>query len=148
MFIRNAFSSSKPRYIPQNIHPFEWLCDVLVMLYVWIDWYDLLTYILQGYFTHTWTVAWSPQCQWSNPKRYGENRLVPIHQWIHGITQHIAYLHSSPPSAAYMRRLTGSALVKVMTCRRIDDKQLPEPMQPYCQLDPCEQTSVKFQSKF
>ena len=41
-------------------------------------------------------------------------------------------LNSSPSSAAYMRRWTGSALVQVMAC----------------QFDPSEQISVKIESKF
>ena len=43
--------------------------------------------------------------------------------------------NSSPPSAAYMRRWTGSALFQVMACRLFADKPLPEPMLTYCQLD-------------
>ena len=51
------------------------------------------------------------------------------------------------PSAAYMHRWTGSTLVQVMACRLFGTKPLPEPMQTLCQLDPQEQTSVKFESK-
>ena len=46
-----------------------------------------------------------------------------------------------------MRRWTRSALVHVMSCRLIGDKQLPEPMRVYCQVDSREQISVKFESK-
>ena len=46
------------------------------------------------------------------------------------------YINSSPPSAAYMPRRTGSALVQVMAWRRTGGKPLPEPMLIYCQLDP------------
>ena len=49
-------------------------------------------------------------------------------------------VNSSPPSAAYMRPWTGSTLVQVMACRLFGAKPLPEPMLPYCQLDPWEQT--------
>ena len=35
-----------------------------------------------------------------------------------------------------------------MACRLIGAKPLSEPMQPYYQLDPKEQTSVKFESKY
>ena len=48
------------------------------------------------------------------------------------------------PSAAYMRRWIGSALVQVMACRLFGAKPLSKPMQGYCQLDPWRQTSVKF----
>ena len=52
------------------------------------------------------------------------------------------WVNSSPPSAAYMRQWTGSALVRVIACRLFGAKPLPEPMLTYCQLDPWEQTSV------
>ena len=58
------------------------------------------------------------------------------------------YLNSFPPSAAYMRQGTGSALVQAMACCLFGTKPLPEPMLIFRQLDPCEQTSVKFQSKY
>ena len=53
-----------------------------------------------------------------------------------------------PPSAAHMRRWTRSAMVQVMACPLFGVKPLPEPMLTYCQLDPKEQTSVKFESKY
>ena len=37
-------------------------------------------------------------------------------------------VHSNPPSPAYMRQWTGSALVQVMACRLFGAKPLPEPM--------------------
>ena len=37
-------------------------------------------------------------------------------------------VYSSPPSTAYMRRWTGSALVQVMACRLVGAKPLSEPM--------------------
>ena len=48
------------------------------------------------------------------------------------------------PSAAYMLQWTGLALVQVMAYCLCGAKPLPEPMLPYCQLDPREKTSVKF----
>ena len=53
-------------------------------------------------------------------------------------------VNSSPPSAAYMRQWTGSALAQIMACRLFGTKPLSKPMLAYCQLDPEEQTSVKF----
>ena len=53
-------------------------------------------------------------------------------------------LNSSPPSAAYRRQWIGSALVHIMACRLFGAKPLSKPMLGYCQLDPIEQTSVKF----
>ena len=57
-------------------------------------------------------------------------------------------VNSSPPSAAYTRRWTGSSLVQVMACRLFGAKPLPEPMLVYCQLDSWKQVSVKFESEF
>ena len=57
-------------------------------------------------------------------------------------------INSSPPSAAYMHRWTGSSLVQAMACRLFGTKPLPEPMLAYCQLDSQEQISVKFESEF
>ena len=57
-------------------------------------------------------------------------------------------INSSPPGAAYMRQWTGSALVQVMACRLFGAKPLPELMLAYCQLNSCDQTSVKFESEF
>ena len=49
---------------------------------------------------------------------------------------------------ALLRQRIGWALVQIMACRLIGAKPLSKPMLAYCQLDPKEQTSVKFQSKF
>ena len=48
-----------------------------------------------------------------------------------------------PPSAVYMRRWIGSALIRVMVSRLFGAKPLPEPVLTYNQLDPWERTSVK-----
>ena len=47
-----------------------------------------------------------------------------------------------------MRRWTGPALVQVMVCRLSGAKPLPESVLTYCQLDPWERTSMKFESKY
>ena len=47
-------------------------------------------------------------------------------------------------SATYMRQWIRSALVKIMAYRLVGTKPLSEPMLEYYQLDPKEQTSVKF----
>ena len=46
------------------------------------------------------------------------------------------------------RQGTGSALVQVMACRLFRAKPLSKPVLGYCQLDPSNQASVKFQSKY
>ena len=52
------------------------------------------------------------------------------------------------PSAAYMRQWIGPTLVPIMACRLFGPKPLYKPVLGlYCQLDPLEQTSAKFQSK-
>ena len=55
---------------------------------------------------------------------------------------------SSCPSDAYMCQWIGSVLVQIMACQLFGAKPLSKPMLSYCQLDPKEQTSVKFQSKY
>ena len=55
------------------------------------------------------------------------------------IFEYMLRIDPSPPSAAYIRQWTGSHLVQV-----IGDKPLPEPVLIYCQLDPYEQSYVKF----
>ena len=57
-------------------------------------------------------------------------------------------INSSPPSAAYMCRWSGSALVQIIACHLFDATPLREPMLTYCQLDAWEQTLVKFESKY
>ena len=83
-----------------------------------------------------------------------QNFRIPTicqHKEIHYVFGCLLYsmllINTSSPSAAYMRQWTGSALVQVMACRLFGVKPLPEPMLPYCQLGPLEQTSVKFESK-
>ena len=58
--------------------------------------------------------------------------------------------NSLPPSAVYtcMRQWNGSAVVQVMACRLFGAKPLPEPMLTYFQLNPYEQTTVKFAFKY
>ena len=62
--------------------------------------------------------------------------------------EHKISINSSPSSAAYIRQWSGPALVQVMACRLFGANTLHEPMQAYCQLDPWEQISVKFESEF
>ena len=58
---------------------------------------------------------------------------IPQHTYQYTIN---VRLNSSPPSAAYLRRQIGSALIQVMACRLSGTKPLPELMLTYCQLDP------------
>ena len=52
-------------------------------------------------------------------------------------------MNSSPPSVAFLRQGSRSALVQVMACRPFGAKPLPEPMLAYSQLNP----GNKFQYK-
>ena len=52
---------------------------------------------------------------------------------------------SSPSSAAFMRRGSGSALVEVMVCCLFGTKPLPEPVVTCCLLDPEGLTSVELE---
>ena len=58
--------------------------------------------------------------------------------------------HNNPSSqsAAYMRQWIGSALIQIMACSLFGTKPLSKQVLGYCQLDPKEQTSVKFESKY
>ena len=62
------------------------------------------------------------------------------------IMWHYISINSSPLSAAYMRRWTGSTLVHVTASRLFGTKLLPEPMHTHCQLDPQEKNNKKFHS--
>ena len=52
------------------------------------------------------------------------------------------------PNAAYMLQWIISAFVQIMACRIFGAKPLFKQMLVYCQLDPSEQNSVKFWSKY
>ena len=47
-----------------------------------------------------------------------------------------------------MRHLTKPSLVQIMACRLVGAKLLSGPMLEYCLLDPMEQISMKFPSKY
>ena len=57
-------------------------------------------------------------------------------------------INSSPPGDAYMHQWTALALVQVIARPLFGAKPSPETMLTHCQLDSCEQISVKFQSEF
>ena len=62
--------------------------------------------------------------------------------------ENVSVLNSSPPSAAYIRQSTGSALLQVMACRLFGAKPLPELVLANCQLDSWKQISVKIESEY
>ena len=57
-------------------------------------------------------------------------------------------VNSSLPNDPYMPLWIGSALVQIMTCCLFCAKPLSKPILGYCQLDPQEQHSVKFETKY
>ena len=62
---------------------------------------------------------------------WNEYSLMPILRWV---------------SSKFVPR--SSALVLIMACCLFGAKPLPELMLTYCKLDPLEQTSMKFESKY
>ena len=84
---------------------------------------------------------------WRRPGDKPLSELMMVRLPTHICVTRHQWFKSSPPTAEYIGRWTESALVQVMACRLSGAKPLPEPLLPYCQLDPCEQTSVKFESK-
>ena len=54
------------------------------------------------------------------------------------------YVNSSPPSAAYMRQWTGSALAQIMAWRLYGAKPLSESMLAYCQSHPKQHVQWNF----
>ena len=89
---------------------------------------------------------WSPlspperlmtQCQTSG-------KVIYIHIYVCQLDHQKQIFNSSPPSDAYMRQWIGSVLVQIMAWRLFGAKPFSEPMLGYCQLDPKELTSVKF----
>ena len=71
------------------------------------------------------------------------DKSLPGQRFGELLTYHLS-LNSSPPSAAYMRQLIGSALGQIIACHLFGTKSQSEPMLGFYQLDPWEQTSVKF----
>ena len=81
-----------------------------------------------------------------NESKYGHDRDRPsysLNAQPFG-SQNAYRSYSSPPSVAYMRQSISSALVQIMACSLFGAKPLSMPMLGYCQMDPSEQTSVKF----
>ena len=60
----------------------------------------------------------------------------------------VLFFNSPPPSAAYMRQLTGSTLVQVVACGLCGAKPLYKRMQAYFYLKSWEHVSVTFESEF
>ena len=71
------------------VRGFVMVCFVLVTSSVLVDWCDLFTHILQGYFTGTGAIIELPQCQSSKIEGY-EIELI---DWLYEIsTKHISHV--------------------------------------------------------
>ena len=80
-------------------------------------------------------MAW----HWTGDKPFSEPMMVSL-------LTHIC--HSASMSDAYMHQWTRPSLIQIMACRLTGAKPLSKPTLGYYQLNPWEQTSVKFQSKY
>ena len=77
---------------------------------------------------------------------FSRNKTMPV---LKSILHRCKFIfHSSPPSTAYMRQWIGSVLVQ-MAWRLFGAKplQVSKFELGYCQLDPWDETSVKFETK-
>ena len=110
-------------YPKKYAHGFVELCFVVVMQSFIMNSHGVFIHIHQGCFAGTGAIVRLPQCQWSKPDGYGK-----ISQCItttkHSKTKTVCIFlgiycsfNSSPPSATYMCRWIGSALVQIMACR-------------------------------
>ena len=77
-----------------------------------------------------------------------QNNFTGYHIYIKYESTFLKNFNSPLPGAAYMCQWNGPALVQIMACRLFGAKPLPEPMLTYYQLDPKEQISVKFESRY
>ena len=67
--------------------------------------------------------------------------------YLYNVGKALVVFNPSPP-AAYMCQWIRPALVQIMACRLFVAKPFSKPVLAYCQLDPGEQTPVKFESKY
>ena len=76
--------------------------------------------------------------------------VMHVHKMVlYGMVVHLSHqLCNSSPLVTHMRQWIGSALVQIMGCHLLVAKPLSTTMLGYCQLDPLEEFSVKFYSKY
>ena len=93
-------------------------------------------------FLESWKVL-AERRWWPRRRKRTKNSKSPVYPgWLKYA------INSSLPNGAYMWQWIQQVLVQVMACHLLGAKPLPEPMLTYCQLDPLEQTSVNFKSKY
>ena len=93
-------------------------------------WSDHICASKQVYVSRAGTSNYIPQYLW--------DVITCPYTWYLLLAHMACYVpfYSSPPSVAYMRHWTESALVQIMACRLFGAKPLSKPMLGYCQLDP------------
>ena len=97
----------------------------------------------------SWVRTWNSLVWWGHETVYsGEDMKQPSEDRWMTLWVPMSVLTHLPQGRIYMQQWTVSTLVQVLSCRLLGAKPLPEPMLTYCQLDPWEQTSVKFNLKF
>ena len=109
---------------------------------------DCLT-VYQLFVTSDW--AWGQQNVCTSPwdpfvtKKNGQTQgfIYISSQWFYKLRHNIPLINPLRPAD-----LTRSSLVQVMAWRFFSTKPLPESMLTYCQLDPCEQIPLKFETKY
>ena len=108
--------------IAASKHPFSIIVFLLQLFHLCSD--DIFI---------TWFICWVV-CHYEILLLWVRDNLCHFGLWFGScwdIPLKLILLTHLPPSAAYMRRWTGSALVQVMAWRRTGDKPLPEPMLIY-----------------
>ena len=118
-------------------------------------WYDLRVYAIRGRWqgtTSTWWSSWAVVGpQWANT-----GPLLRLAGCVECqgamfssqdptiIVTPLCIVNSLKPSDAYMLRQPSTSLVQITAWRLYSAKPLSRPVLKYCQLDPCEQTSMNF----
>ena len=96
-----------------TVYPIKYAQWCALFSFVWVtkyfvvDLYNRLTHILQDCFTGTGAIMWLPQCQWSNPEKYGWNQLV----LDHNKTLIVTYWHMPP--RIWVNNASGNGLLPV-----------------------------------
>ena len=87
---------------------------------------------------------------WSAPEQMGNQTIEPpvIKTQSRSLWRHCNGFNALRYSDTIWCQITRSSMCQVVTCRLFVTRPLPEPMMPYCPLDPYEAISVKFDSKY
>ena len=105
--------------------------------YCQLDSWEQISLKMESEFYHFHSIKYIWKCclpKW-HPSCPGGDKVQKKHSRPANNTR-IMPANSSPPSAAYMRQWTRSAVIQIMACRLFDAKPLSKPMLGYCQLDP------------